>query len=165
MIGPDSADRPRSIELRRSYPAPPERLFAAWTRPELLRRWWGVADGYTTPLVEIDLQVGGRYRLGMLPPDQPDLIIISGEYRVIEPPNRLVFSWTVESKLGPGVISTITLDFLRKRQGTELVLRHEFSGLEQMGAEFRAGWEGMLRRLAQVTELSAPGGSATPGGF
>jgi uncharacterized protein YndB with AHSA1/START domain len=91
----------------------------------------------------------------MLPPDQPDLIILSGEYRVIEPPDRLVFSWTVESESGPGDVSTITLRFLAKHQGTELVLRHDFVGPEKAGSEFRAGWEGMLARLAQLDDPSA----------
>jgi uncharacterized protein YndB with AHSA1/START domain len=152
VIDPKAPAPSRSIELRRTFPAPPDRVFAAWTRPELIKKWWGVADGYTTPLAEIDLQVGGRYRLGMLPPDQDDLILISGEYRVIDPPDRLVFSWEVESKLGPGMVSMITLWFIRQGRSTELVLIHDFIGPEQQEAEFRAGWEGMLVRLG--AELS-----------
>lgn len=149
MIDPKNRSELHSIELRRVYPAAPERVFAAWTQPELLKRWWGVAEGYTTPLAEVDLQVGGWYRLGMLPPDRDDMIVISGEYRVIEPPERLVFSWEIESKRGPPVISTITLRFLKRDAGTELVLTHEFEGPKEMGASFKTGWEGMTARLGR----------------
>jgi uncharacterized protein YndB with AHSA1/START domain len=150
VIDPKNRDATGSIELRRTYPVLPERVFAAWTRPELLKKWWGVADGYTTPLAEIDLQIGGRYRLGMLPPDRDELVVVSGEYRIIEPPDRLVFSWEIESKLGPGVISTITLHFMRKGAATEMVLLHEFQGAKKMGENFKAGWEGMLTRLTST---------------
>ena len=150
MIDPNAPDQLRSIELRRTYPAPPNRVFAAWTRPELLKMWWGVADGYTTPLAEVDLKVGGRYRLGMLPPDRDDLIVISGEYQVIEPPEKLVFSWEIESKSGPDMISTITLQFLKKGNSTELVLTHEYTGPAEMGENFKEGWGGMLVRLARI---------------
>ncbi|HUF38502.1 MAG TPA: SRPBCC domain-containing protein [Anaerolineales bacterium] len=155
MTGSTGLAPKRSIELRRTYPATLERVFSAWTQPELLKEWWGVADGYTTPLVEIDLKIGGRYRFGMLPPGQDDLIVISGEYRAIEPPERLVFTWAIESETGSGEASTITLRFLDRGASTELVLKHEYAGPAALSDEFRAGWEGMLARLR--ARIGSPG--------
>jgi uncharacterized protein YndB with AHSA1/START domain len=133
----------RSLELRRIFPAPPGKVFAAWTRPELLRQWWGVADGYTTPLAEVDLRVGGRYQLGMLPPDADDLIVITGEYRIIDPPDKLVFTWGLEGQQP----SLISLHFREHKRGTELVLTHTYDGPVEMAEQFRRGWNGMFDRL------------------
>ena len=113
----------------------------------MLRKWWGVADGYTTPIAEIDLQVGGRYRLGMLSPDDDELKILAGEYLVIQPPEKLVFTWGVETNGVVRDVSTITIRLKPTPGGTELILRHEFIGPEEMTANFRAGWTGMLSRL------------------
>src|SRR5689334_254804 len=90
----------RVLQLRRTYPASRVQVFAAWTQIEMLKRWWGVAEGYTVPVAEIDLRVGGKYRLGMLPPNGEKLFMLSGEYQVIEPPEKLVFTWGLEQPEG-----------------------------------------------------------------
>jgi uncharacterized protein YndB with AHSA1/START domain len=136
----------RILEVRRIFNAPPQRIFEAWTRPEALQRWWGVAEGYTTPLAEVDLRVGGSYRLGMLPPDGEDLLILVGEYQAIEPPDRLVFTWGLEGQQP----SLITLRFIARGSRTELVLTHNYEGTEEMAARFQAGWNGMFERLAKI---------------
>ena len=55
----------------------------------LLRQWFAVAEGYTTPIAEVDLRVGGRYRLGMQAPDNDDLMVAAGAYREVTRPERL----------------------------------------------------------------------------
>ena len=56
------------LRMNRTFNAPREKVFQAWTQPEYLRNWWGMSAGYTAPIVEVDLRVGGRYRLAMQPP-------------------------------------------------------------------------------------------------
>ena len=67
--------------------APRERVFAAWTKPELLKRWWGPGE-VTCPEAEVDLQVGGKYRLANLQPDGK-VIWISGTFEQVSPPKKL----------------------------------------------------------------------------
>ncbi|HLF89844.1 MAG TPA: SRPBCC domain-containing protein [Anaerolineales bacterium] len=138
----------RSLEVRRTFAAPREKVFTAWTRADALQQWWGVAAGYTTPLAEVDCRVGGRYRLGMLPPDSDQMIILTGEYRHIQPPEKLVFTWGFEGQNGPE--SLITLRFLARGSQTELILTHEYQGPKEMAQNFRQGWEGMFERLGQA---------------
>jgi uncharacterized protein YndB with AHSA1/START domain len=71
--------------------APPAGIFRMMTEPTELAKWWG-PRGFTTPDVEIDLQVGGAYRLSMQPPDG-DLFHLSGEFQEIDPPGRLTYTF------------------------------------------------------------------------
>ena len=81
----------REIVLTRIFDAPRELLFEAMTRPEHVRRWWGILDErYSLPVCEIDLRVGGKWRwVGKGPEGE---FAFHGEYREIEPPQRLVFT-------------------------------------------------------------------------
>ncbi|MFQ6031063.1 MAG: SRPBCC domain-containing protein, partial [Dehalococcoidia bacterium] len=63
MTEPATGTLATTLRLNRTYPAPRELVFSAWTDPERVKHWWGVEPGYSTPIVEIDLRVGGRYRL------------------------------------------------------------------------------------------------------
>ena len=58
------------LAIPRIINAPRERVFQAWTEPARLLHWWRAQDGWTTPILEVDLRVGGRYRLGMQDPEQ-----------------------------------------------------------------------------------------------
>jgi uncharacterized protein YndB with AHSA1/START domain len=72
------------LRLRSVLDAPPAGVFRMMTEPTELVKWWG-PRGFTTPEVDIDLQVGGAYRLSMQPPDG-DLFHLSGEFQEIDPP-------------------------------------------------------------------------------
>ncbi len=67
-----------TLRINRTFRAPREKVFSAWTDPEKLKRWWGAHEGFTTPIAEIDLRVGGSYRLGMKPPDQNLVFVVGG---------------------------------------------------------------------------------------
>ncbi len=64
MAGPKSSTE-TTLNLRRTFKAPRPEVFRAWTDPEELKKWWG-PEGYATPSAEVDLRVGGKYRLGMM---------------------------------------------------------------------------------------------------
>ena len=139
----------RRLELRRTYPANRDRVFAAWTQAEALKTWWGVSEGYVVTSAEVDLRVGGRYRLEMTPPPGRQVTVLTGEYRVIEPPGKLVFTWGFEDAAA-GETSLITLQFLEQGDHTQIILTHEYRGPEGLGPDFRQGWEMMFAGLAQV---------------
>ena len=82
----------REIRMTRLFDAPRELVFEAMTRPEHVRRWWGILDdGYSVPVCEIDLRIGGAWRfVGKGPKGQnPEFY---GVYREIVPPERLVYT-------------------------------------------------------------------------
>ena len=80
------------IELTRLFDAPPDLVFEAMTKPEHVVRWWGILDeGYSVPVCEIDLRVGGRWRFVGRGP-KGDIPAFYGVYKQIEAPRLLVFT-------------------------------------------------------------------------
>lgn len=113
-----------SLRVQRSYEASPEEVFNAWTNPEVLRRWWAVHPDGSTPVAEVDLRVGGRYRLSMESPEG-ERHTVQGEYMEIDRPRRLVYSWQWELDAGGlGPASTVTVEFRERDEHTEVVLEH-----------------------------------------
>jgi uncharacterized protein YndB with AHSA1/START domain len=84
------------IVLTRLFSAPRALVFEAMTRPEHIRRWWGnLGDGYSVPVCEVDLRVGGRWRFVNRHPQGE--AAFHGVYRDIAPPDRLVFTEIFEA--------------------------------------------------------------------
>jgi uncharacterized protein YndB with AHSA1/START domain len=137
------------LVVERTFAAPPTRVFAAWSDPELLRRWWAAAPGWATPEVEVDLRVGGRYRLSMRDPEAPAPYTVVGEYLEIDPPRRLVYTWAWETPGAPDgdAVSTVSVDFEEAEGGTRVVLTHR--GLADADSVERHdhGWRAVLANL------------------
>ena len=85
--------RDRVLRIERTFDAPVERVFDAWTSEEVLRRWLHGMTDWETPVAEVDLRVGGTIRIVMRDPADGTEVGAMGEYRVVEPPRRLVFTW------------------------------------------------------------------------
>ena len=79
----------REIAMTRDFDAPRSMVFDAWTKPELLKRWLGVRNGWALAVCEVDLKVGGAYRFVWRGPDGAEMGM-GGVYREIVPPERLV---------------------------------------------------------------------------
>ena len=93
-----------TLEVRRTVAASRETVFQAWTDPEMLKKWWRVDAGWSTPIAEVDLRVGGAYR-------------------EVTPPEKLVFTWIWE---GPEAAeeTLVTVEFLDQGDHTEVILTH-----------------------------------------
>jgi uncharacterized protein YndB with AHSA1/START domain len=104
-----------ALVVRRTIKAPVARVFEAWTQPDQLRRWWGPRP-ITCSDATVDLRVGGAYRIGNQLPDD-SVLWISGEFEVIEPPNRLVYTWHVEGKAERALERSVTVRFRLVQQG------------------------------------------------
>jgi uncharacterized protein YndB with AHSA1/START domain len=137
-----------TLVVRRRIRSTPEQLFAAWTRPELLVRWWG-PEGVACPAAEIDLRVGGRYRIANRLPDGTVLWIV-GTFEVIEAPHRLVYSWQLESQEGPP--ERVTVCFDAQGPATEVIVTHEKIPTAAARTSHARGWEGCLAGLAAFAE-------------
>ena len=136
---------PIALNLRRTFSAPPERVFRAWTEPQEMKQWWGPGE-YSAPQVEVDLRVGGRFRIAMKPPEG-ELFYLGGEYREVVPPKRLVFTWQWE---GDPVETLVTLEFLDLGGMTELIVTHERFPDEEQCQRHREGWNATLEKLPRV---------------
>ena len=153
MNGADSA----TLRLARTFDAPPEAVFDAWTNPEVLRRWWVVNTAWRTTVAEVDLHVGGCYRLSMEDPDAGTTHTVRGEYREVRRPERLVYSWCWEEGEGrTGHVSTVTVEFLGDGERTTVVLEHSDLASPESRDQHRVGWEGCLENLRARIFAGAP---------
>jgi uncharacterized protein YndB with AHSA1/START domain len=140
-----------ALTITRTYDASPERLFKAWTDPKALKAFHIPAEGFTVPTAEVDLRVGGAFRIVMKGPDGANHVAI-GTYREITPPAKLVYTWNGE----PGSASCsqdqgetlVTLVFKKKGKGTELTLTHELFKDAAAKTNHEQGWTGILESLA-----------------
>jgi uncharacterized protein YndB with AHSA1/START domain len=125
----------REIVLLRDFDAPRERVFAAWTRPELLARWWGPGR-FTLPVCEVDLRPGGAYRFVMRGPDGREFPV-GGVYREVVPPERLVYTSRLDLEGAPSFEGTVTATFADRDGRTTLTLRTLYETREQRDAALR----------------------------
>lgn len=133
------------LQLERTFEAPPARVFAAWTDPQLLKRWWG-PPGSTVVEVEVDLRVGGRYRLALQVSGQTTYYV-TGTYRTIEPPHRLAFTWRWENEEIDEGRSLVTIEFRANEGKTDLRLTHAQLPTEESRQSHAEGWRGILDEL------------------
>jgi len=110
--------RAQVLRIERTFDAPVERVFDAWTSEEVLRRWLHGMPGWQTPTAEVDLRVGGAIRIVMRDPDGSAESGATGEYTVVDPPRRLVFTWVWDDQ--PDLPQLIELEF-SERDGTTTV--------------------------------------------
>lgn len=134
-----------ALRMERSFAAAPEAVFDAWTAPEVLRRWWAAGADWDCPAAEVDLTVGGRYRLAMHDPASGNVHTVGGEYREIERPDRLVYTWRWEM---PGASeSLVTVEFVGDGERTNVVLVHEGLESDDSRAQHEHGWSACLDNL------------------
>jgi uncharacterized protein YndB with AHSA1/START domain len=138
-----------TLEIQRSFRAPAESVFEAWTSEEVLRRWFHAEHDWETSEARVDLRLGGAVRVVMLDPDRGVEHGGGGHYTEIEPPARLAFTWTWD---GEGTETLIELDF-EEAEGTTTV-RMTQSGLrdEQSVRNHEEGWGKCLANLESTLQ-------------
>ncbi|CAN7369856.1 SRPBCC domain-containing protein [Variovorax sp. LjRoot290] len=155
MASPATRDEERpSLTLRRHYEVAPDKVWRAWTDPQALKLWFGPAEIVSVPVSEIDLRVGGRFRVVMLEANG-ERHEVGGVYREIVPNRKLVFSWAWHST--PERESRVTVLIEPSGRGADLELRHDqfFDEAAREGHEH--GWTGSLVKLeALLGSAEAP---------
>jgi len=140
----------QSLKVTRTLRASRQRVFRAWTEPELMMRWFVEGDAEMTAC-EIDLREGGRYRLeGHIAGKRWS---IWGHYLEVRPPERLVYTWTWKHDPGIGTSegdTRVTVEFHDRGADTELVLTHERFTSAAAREEHAQGWGSCLNRLERV---------------
>lgn len=119
------------------------KVFAAWTTPALVRQWWGPPP-FTCPVAEIDLRVGGAYRLANLGLDG-EIIWISGVFTRVEAPEALSYTWTLSTHRAEPSLLHVT--FLDHPEGTEVRIHHERFADIAVRDEHALGWQGCLGKF------------------
>ena len=139
------------VQVSRTFPAPRERVFRAWTEAEIVKRWFGIR-GTIIDSVESDVRPGGHYRITLRVPPTMRRIQVSGTYLEVEPPERIVYTFAWEKlpiTRGMGD-SKVTVEFAELNGSTEVRLTHELLDKARVRAWHRLGWRGSLRRLGRV---------------
>lgn len=134
-----------SLQLERSIPAPPEAVYEAWTRPEIMTRWYA-PTGFTTIVHQADGKVGGGYKIEMKGPDG-NVHVVHGTYRELVPAKRLVFSWRWENST---LDTVVTVELAPEGKGTRLTLTHEQLPDAKSRDSHAKGWIGCVDHLAQA---------------
>lgn len=138
-----------SIRLDRFIKAPPERVFDAWVRPELLAKWFGPSPDFPMASCEVDARVGGKYRLELNDPEGKTHVVF-GVYRVVDRPTLLSMTWAWESPGWKDKESRITVEFTPEGDGTRLVLTQVALLDAEAVKNHTEGWNGGLDRLVEL---------------
>jgi uncharacterized protein YndB with AHSA1/START domain len=139
------------ILITREFAAPARLVFAAWTTPELVKRWWHAKRGEVTS-VEIDLRVGGSWRQVMVTPDGFE-VAFHGNYREIVPNERIVSTEVYEGAPEAEALNTITFSEVDGRTTLTMLIEHANRADRDMHIE--SGMEDGLRDALDLLEETA----------
>ena len=151
---PDDA----TLILKRMLNAPPDLAFQAWTSAEHIQQWMRPEPGMVVPLANMDLRVGGKFRIQMKMPDG-EFFTAVGVFKEVKAPERLVYTWDWEkdgsgAEFGEveGKTSLITVEFLKRDKGTELVLTHRRLATVETRDSHARGWGRIAESFAKFVE-------------
>lgn len=144
--------------IKRTFDAPRQLVFKAWTDPELISRWWG-PTGFTTPVSELEARKGGKLYIVMHGPKDSDFDLdlpMRGVFQEFDPPSRLVFTNEAlhDAKGEPQLATLCTVTFAALGEKTEMTLELELlkstpaSATAWAGAEM--GWNQSLDKLVDL---------------
>jgi len=145
-----------SLQVERTIPGPIDAVFDAWLDPAKLKQIMRPGPGMTVPDATTEPRVGGTFHIIMQAGDRQ--IPHDGEYRVIDRPTRLVFTWVSE----PAGNSVVTIDFKKLTDtSTRVTLTHEQLQTESSRDAHRGGWSGILEALEQSVASTTETGETT----
>lgn len=135
-----------AIVIKRTFNAPRERVFAMFTKVELLRQWFGPPDA-TIGEVTFDARNGGRYRIPMKMADGENFNV-GGTISEFRAPERLAYSFTWEEDDKSAEHDTyVTIDFIERGKQTEMIFTHEQLASVESRDRHAGGWNDLFARL------------------
>jgi uncharacterized protein YndB with AHSA1/START domain len=142
-----SEETGRVVRIERTFAASPEKVFDAWTSPEVMRRWFHCAPDWDTPEAEVDLRVGGKVRVVMRMPDGTRTGA-HGEFVVIDRPRRLVMTWTFDDD--PSNDQLMELSFSEAEGSTTVLMVNSRISTDERRDAQDVGWHGCLDELERA---------------
>ena len=142
-----------TLRMERTYRAPAQAVFDAWTSEEVMRRWWHAEHDWETTEAAVDLRVGGAVRVVMRNPHDDVEYGGGGRYTEIDRPRRLAFTWLWDDTTSRQLIE---IDF-EERDGATVV-RFSHGGLwdEQAVRDHEGGWTRCFDNLERELATRAP---------
>ena len=137
-----------TLELKRALPAARSVVFGAFSDPNELAKWWG-PEGFTTPNLEFQPRVGESYRIEMQPPEG-DPFYLTGEFRDVEPPARLAFTFIWDDPDPDDVETLVALSFRDLGDSTGVALTQGSFKTEARRALHRDGWTDSFDKLERL---------------
>jgi uncharacterized protein YndB with AHSA1/START domain len=138
------AEKP-SLTLERRFPVAPERVWRAWTDPEAVKHWFGPGGPQPVAVAELDVRVGGRFRIVFGGPQGTEHEV-RGVYREVVAPRRLVFTWAWP-RTTPERESLVSIEFRAVGGGTDMVFTHAQHFDESVRDGHRRGWTETFLKL------------------
>lgn len=135
-----------TVRIERVVDASPADVFRAWTTPTAMEQWYRDSDDFTVRVVELDLRVGGRYRVEFGPTGQ-DPYVEHGEYVEIQPPHRLVWTEALDGVDAPWSNTQVMLELREDNGKTRLTLTHTGFPTSSHRDVAAGGWPGFLDRI------------------
>jgi uncharacterized protein YndB with AHSA1/START domain len=144
------------IAMARVFDAPRAMVFDAWTKPELLKRWWG-PPGWTLPVCEIDLCVGGAWRQVMRGANGKEMVL-HGVYREVVRPQRLVYTQLITGCGGQGSAEALnTMTFVEEAGRTTMTSTMRYPSKEVRDSVINSGGRRIDEVYDRLAELLTSG--------
>jgi uncharacterized protein YndB with AHSA1/START domain len=140
-------DSAQVVRIERTFNAPAEDVFDAWTSPEVIRRWFIPAEGWQEPSAEVDLRVGGTVRVVMRDPSGAP-VEAGGEYMEVERPHRLAFTWTFDDDQSNQQL--IEIDFTERDGATTVVFVNSNISEKRRRDQQYDGWSTCFDEMERV---------------
>jgi uncharacterized protein YndB with AHSA1/START domain len=137
-----------TLVIERTFDAPAQDVFDAWTSEEVMRRWFYGASHLENAAAEVDLRVGGRLRIVMRDPEKGEDHGATGEYTVVDAPRRLAFTWTWDDQDSERQL--IELEFNESDGATTVRMTSHGISSEERVDSHREGWEFCFDNLDRV---------------
>jgi uncharacterized protein YndB with AHSA1/START domain len=138
-----------TLQIERTFQAPAQAVFDAWTSEEVMRRWFHGEHAWETPVAEVDLRVGGAVRVVMRDPEKDVEHGGGGRYTEIEPPTRLAFTWTWDDDPRETLIE---IEFVEAGGATTVRFTHrDLRDLESVESH-EGGWNNAFDNLERALE-------------
>ena len=144
-----------TLHIERTFQAPAEAVFDAWTSEEVLLRWWHTEHAFETSEAHVDLRVGGAVRVVMRDPVKDEEHGGGGTYTEIDPPHRLAFTWTWD---GDTRQTLIEVDFQETDGATRVSFTHSRLWDEEAVRAHEDGWTKLFGNLERALKAARPGG-------
>ena len=147
-----------TLQVRRTFAAPREKVFAAWAQPEQLKKWMcGDVKQHRVTHHQQDIRTGGQWRMEIHDPAKNEVYWGQGTYREVTPVEKIVFTWhwtkdTPDGEnLHPGSEDTlVTVEFFARGNATEVVLTHAVFSSTELRDDHNRGWNGCFDALEKV---------------
>lgn len=140
-----------SLQVRRLFAAPRERVFRAWIEPDAIEHWFRPGGSEVT-VSHLDVRVGGSFRFDSRAANGTQAVT-TGKYLEVRFPEKLAFTWI--TSINQNQEALVTVEFIQRGTSTEIILTHDRILRDTWFTILEQGWTSILDRLASIIEVSS----------